>query len=158
MAMAACFLVAFWVGSVLHHGRLETAATPDGAASQVATIKTAKPVKDAALRTQRAVAAAPTQRPSSPDPWRVVTVASPSGSAHGEPLRVPAVERDAIDQQWAKSVPPAMPDDVMQAFHRSGHEIEQHRELVPVPLRDGRQLVLPVDHVNVHYVGNDDTY
>ena len=35
-----------------------------------------------------------------------------------------------------------------------GHQIEQQREFVPVPLKDGRQLVVPVDRVNVRYIGN----
>jgi hypothetical protein len=80
----------------------------------------------------------------------MVTVAAPAGS----PVRVPAVERENIDPQWLKNMPPAIPDDVRQAFNRTGHQVEQQRELVPVPLQDGRQLVVPVDQVKVHYVGD----
>ena len=86
----------------------------------------------------------------------MVTVAAPGGSANaGAALRVPAVERDKIDPEWLRSLPSAIPDDVMQALNRTGHQIEQQRELVPVPLQDGRQLVVPVDQVKVHYVGNE---
>ena len=85
----------------------------------------------------------------------MVTVSAPAARpAPGPSLRLPAVERDNIDPQWLRSLPPAIPDDVMQALSRTGHQIEQHRELVPVPLKDGRQLVVPVDQVDVHYVGN----
>jgi hypothetical protein len=86
----------------------------------------------------------------------MVTVSQPaSAGGPGSSFSVPAVERDNIDPQWLRSFPPAVPDDVLQAFHRTGHEVEQHRELVPVPMKDGRRLVVPVDQVDVHYVGNE---
>jgi hypothetical protein len=89
----------------------------------------------------------------------MVTVAAPGEAVNaGATLRVPAVERNKVDQEWLQKLPPAVPDDVMQAFNRTGHRIEQQTELVPVRLQDGRQLVVPVDQVKVHYVGNGDTY
>jgi hypothetical protein len=131
LAMAACFLAVFWVGTQMRR------------AGQVAgTVDMAR------------LAPASTPDMQQPNPWRTVTVATPAGSS----LSIPAVERDNIDPQWLRRVPPAMPDDVMRAFVRAGHQIEQHRELVPVPLKDGRQLVVPVDQVDVHYVGNNETY
>ena len=69
-------------------------------------------------------------------------------------FELPAVERDNIDPQWLQELPPAIPDDVLQAFNRTGHQVQQHRELVPVPLKDGRRLVVPVDQVDIHYTGN----
>jgi hypothetical protein len=46
-----------------------------------------------------------------------------------------------------------VPADVLQAFQRMGHQVEQQRELVPVEMQDGRRLVVPVDKVEVHFVG-----
>ena len=85
----------------------------------------------------------------------MVTVSAPAdGQQPRSAIEVPAVERENIDEQWRRSVPPAIPDNVLQALARTGHQIEQQREFVPVPLKDGRQLVVPVDRVKVHYVGN----
>ena len=89
-------------------------------------------------------------------PWHVVTVAAQSDGQHATPvMNVPAVERNNVDEQWLRSTPSAIPDNVLQALDRTGHKVEQQRELVSVPLKDGRQLVVPVDRVKVHYVGNE---
>ena len=88
-------------------------------------------------------------------PWRWVTVSAPgNGTQEGVSFQVPAVERDGIDEQWLRSMPPAIPDNVLQALSRTGHQVQQRRQLVPVPLNDGRQLIVPVDQVELHYVGN----
>ncbi len=72
----------------------------------------------------------------------------------GPSINLPAIERDRLDKDWMQSVPPAIPEKVREALARTGHEVQQRRELVPVQLKDGRQLVMPVDQVDVHYVGN----
>ena len=52
-------------------------------------------------------------------------------------------------------LPTQFPDDVLQALNRTGHSVEQHREMIPVPMSDGRRLIVPIDQVDVHYVGNE---
>jgi hypothetical protein len=150
-AMAACFFVAFWIGSAVHRSQLE----PSDAPGQIAKTMVLKPAVVESPQTSQNLAGMATPRASAGQPWRMVTVSSPANSGGGAALRVPAVERNNIDERWAESMPPAVPEDVMRALNRSGHEIEQHREYVPVPLRDGRQLVMPVDQVKVRYVGSD---
>jgi hypothetical protein len=145
VAMAASFLLAFWVGSHLRDTSPERRPTRVPAIGEIASTAGIQP---APVRLGRQV------QPTA-NPWKMVTVSAPSGSENAaSSMRLPAVERDNIDQQWLRSVPPAMPDDVQQAFRRSGHQVEQNRELVPVPLQDGRQMVVPVDNVKVRYVGN----
>ena len=92
--------------------------------------------------------------PSPNGPWQMVTLTAPSAAADGAaPLRLPAVERQNVDEAWLRSLPPAIPDDVLQALSRNGYKIQQKRELVPVPMKDGRRLVVPVDQVELHYIG-----
>lgn len=92
---------------------------------------------------------------SSAKPWRIVNVFAPGRDGKpGPSISLPAIERDRIDKQWLQSIPPAIPQNVREALARTGHQIKQRRELVPVPLKDGRQLVMPVDQIDVHYVGN----
>jgi hypothetical protein len=124
LAMAGCFLIVFLAVSHLQKG-----AQRPGTIGETAL--------------------APPKSKETNNPWRVVTVAGPKGE-----LKVPAIERDNIDQQWIRSLPSAVPDEVLQAFNRTGHQVEQHREFVPVSLQDGRRAVVPVDQVDIHYVGN----
>jgi hypothetical protein len=128
-AMAACFLAAFWIGSTMKQTRV---GRPDIQG-------------EIAGNMQR-----PPERQSPSSPWQAVTVSAPTGST----LNLPARERRRVDPQWLQNLPPSIPSDVLQAFNRTGHQIEQHRELVPVPMNNGRRLVVPVDQVDVHYVGN----
>jgi hypothetical protein len=81
-----------------------------------------------------------------------VTVSN--GQQPGASFNLPAIERDNVDEQWLRSLPPAIPENVRQALSRTGHQVQQRRELVPVPMQDGRRLIVPVDQVEVHYVGN----
>jgi anti-sigma factor RsiW len=89
--------------------------------------------------------------PASASPWRVVTLTSPDNPSN--PIRLPAMERKRIDDNWLRSFPNALPSDVLRALERTGHSVQQSRELLPVPLDDGRRLVVPVDQVEVHSVG-----
>jgi hypothetical protein len=150
LAMAASFLLVFWVGSHLPHARPVSPVAGGGAPSQLASahhppLTPLHTVQDGG----RFVQIGP-PRPMSPSGLKTVAVSAPTGSS----LRVPAVERNTIDPGWLQSLPAPMPEDVRQAFSRSGHEVQQHRELVPVQLNDGRRMVVPVDQVDVHYVGN----
>jgi hypothetical protein len=144
LAMAASLLLALWAGAALQRTRSVSPVAPTGtgAIGEVAS---------AAVNRQ------PITVPSQPasNPWRLVTVSSPSGTKDANTsFEVPAMERDNIDQQWLQNLPSAIPDNVMQAFNRTGHQVQQHRELVPVPLNDGRRLIVPVDNVDIHYTGN----
>jgi hypothetical protein len=137
-AMAASFLAALWLGTAAQRNWSDHRG--NGPSPMIAANQQVRP------------SMTPIESHASPaNPWHMVAVSAPSV---GRQLQVPAVERDNVDEQWRKSVPPAIPDNVMQALARTGHQIEQQREYMPVPLQDGRQLVVPVDRVNVRYVGN----
>ena len=155
-AMAASFLVAMWLGTLAHQAWMVQSRVPSGGTiGQFAGLtKGFAPLVEASQSQRRLVSSYPRAGGGS-SPWHVVTVSAPSDGQHPQAaIQVPAVERNNIDEQWLRSVPPAIPDNVLQALARTGHQIEQQREFVPVPLKDGRQLVVPVDRVNVSYVGN----
>jgi hypothetical protein len=69
-------------------------------------------------------------------------------------IQVPFVDDPAISADWLAERSSAMPLEVLKDLQRSGHQVEQSRQLVPVDLHDGRRVVVPVDHLNIHYVGN----
>jgi hypothetical protein len=142
LAMAASFLVAMWLGTVVRDVWQGHRGVPGGSASpQVAQQNEPQPFTNPG--------------PLPDGPWRMVTVSAPSvGTGPNASFSLPAVERDSIDDQWLGSLPPAIPENVRQALSRAGHEVQQRRALVPIPLNDGRRLIVPVDEVDVNYVGN----
>jgi anti-sigma factor RsiW len=140
LAVAATFLLALWLGTIVQYGRVVPPAAPSN--SGLAAVTGSTPNRSAA-------------GPSALNPWQVVTVSTPPGSQDGgRSFDVPAMERDNVDPQWLQNLPPAIPDNVLQAFSRTGHHVQQHRELVPIPLNDGRRLIMPVDQVDIQPVGN----
>jgi hypothetical protein len=156
-AMAASFLLALWAGNLAHRAWVGRMPGPAGMSSMgdVAQMNKGFSPVIAVNDPERSVGSLPAQSGNNSMPWHLVTVSATSDGQHSRPaIQVPAVERNNIDEQWLRSVPPAIPDNVLQALARTGHQIEQQREFVPVPLKDGRQLVVPVDRVNVRYIGN----
>ncbi|MEN6496159.1 MAG: hypothetical protein ABFD16_17905 [Thermoguttaceae bacterium] len=96
---------------------------------------------------------APPQQPSRPEangPWQTVSLPVAQGDS---PLQVPATERDSLDD-WHGNPPPAIPEAMLQALEKSGLRVEMERQLMPFPMKDGRQLVVPVDQVELHPVSN----
>ena len=91
---------------------------------------------------------------ASNDPWRVVTLTGSDASGVPQSVRLPAQERRQLDANSWQGEAGSIPPEIAQALKDSGHEIQQSRQLMPVPLQDGRKLVVPVDQVDVHYVGN----
>jgi hypothetical protein len=155
LAMAASFLVALFLSSyvqrVWHQGGwgagppLETVASIGGSA---VVGPSAVPSPDVAL-------AAAGRSAAQPGRWETVTLSMPGGSQGGrQAIELPVVERESIDDAWLQSLPAVVPADVLKALERTGHRIRQQRELLPLEMNDGRRLVVPVDQVEVHYVGN----
>jgi len=149
LAMAASFAAALLVASWFQQGRMPV-GRPAGAdpGNQVAAIPTPGNQPTGPM-------GGPRGTPSPNGPWQMVTLTSPSAATDDAgALRLPAVERQDVDEAWLHSLPPAIPDDVLQALSRNGYKIQQKRELVPVPMKDGRRLMVPVDQVELHYIGN----
>lgn len=152
-AMAASFLVALLLGTLTrdiwvgHSNNL--GPTGSVASNTNNTQSTPRPI-----RPEAELARATPKTSAASNPWHTVTVSTQSDGKPRPLINVPAVERDNVDEQWLRSMPAAVPDNVVQALNRTGHQIETRREMVPVPLKDGRRLVVPVDQVDVHYVGN----
>lgn len=90
-----------------------------------------------------------------PSPWRMVTLSVPNGDQRtSQSIRLPAMERDRLDESWLNSLPGPLSSDVLQMLRQTGHQVEHSRELLPVPLQDGRKLVIPIDQIEVRPVGN----
>jgi hypothetical protein len=149
LAMAASFLIALGLGAYFRGfwSRLETTAN----LAQMAVTLPSMPQSGPSVPP----GSVDSPGPVSPEIWQTVALPVADGSGGStESVPLPARVADHLDPQWLESFPPAMPRDVISALRESGHEVQQQRQLVPFPLQDGRRLVVPVDQVEVRYVGN----
>jgi hypothetical protein len=88
-------------------------------------------------------------------PWQYVSLHAPALTGNDEPLRLPAMPRERLDDEYLKTIPDPVPSNIRQAFERTGHVVRTNRVYVPVKLKDGRQLVVPVDQIDVKSEPND---
>lgn len=139
LAVAACFAMAFGLGVLVRPAWRGVVPGLDQVARQVPQ---APGKADVGPRGSLV---------DSASPWRMVTLTGTDAS--DDPIRLPAVERNRIDDAWLGSLPAAVPPDVLRALERTGHSVRQSRQLMPVPMEDGRRLVVPVDQVEVRPVG-----
>ena len=140
LAMAASFFVALALGIHWRGGDITTALSPAGPRPGVAS-----PGMLAGQERQAVVVASP---------WQLVTLAAKSGGPGGpQSFQLPAIAADRLDDAWLRSIPTPVSPDVLQALEQSGHTVQQRRELLPVEMMDGRRLVVPVDQVDIHFVG-----
>jgi hypothetical protein len=87
--------------------------------------------------------------PLAPDSssWQMVGLPA-TGDGNGAMI-IPAAQRDRLDDQWMKNLPPAMPENVLRAFERTGHRVERQHNLVPMQMDDGRVLIVPVEQMEI---------
>ena len=136
LAAAASFLLAFWVSNA---SRTFWQGNVGGSRPEPQIAAKAGPSEPGV------------EQPAAP--WRMVTFDVPDGGGVRN-VRLPAVEQDRLDDAWLRSVPGPIPNDLRRALERTGHQVSESRRLMPVPMQDGRRLVVPVDQVEVRYVGN----
>lgn len=91
---------------------------------------------------------APRIKEKSDGPLGNLTLVVNDGNAQGEEIRVPVFDAsDAAERLTFE--PSGIPADVRQTLERTGHRVEELRQLVPVSLQDGRQIVLPVEQYRI---------
>jgi len=66
---------------------------------------------------------------------------------------IPIFAGPGVSQRWLLEQPPPVSEHDRVIWQRQGYELEQKRKLLSVPLADGRRATVPVDHVQVRYVG-----
>jgi hypothetical protein len=146
LAMAATFLVAvglgMWLGWLQHGSRLFPIAQNGSGGPK--GIEQSPPPEVVRLTDEGHLG-----------PWRTVQVALP-GEVDGdaEMVDLPARECESLDARWLDNLPAAIPPAVVQALQEYGFQVWQQRNLLPLRTQDGRPLLVPVERVEVRYVGN----
>jgi hypothetical protein len=88
---------------------------------------------------------APTTLVSHNQPLGKVQLAVNRGAGE-EPTMVDVpVYDEASASQLLINSRPALPEDLVQALEAEGHQVDLQRQFLPVPLDDGRQMMLPVE-------------
>lgn len=87
---------------------------------------------------------------SEPQPQGMMTVQA----ADGSPVELPVYEASYGNQKMLSVDGTSVPPEVIRALRSRGHEVKQQRRLWPIDLGDGRQIIVPVDQVDVQYVGD----
>ncbi len=152
LAVAASFQVAFVLGMHVRSGPAGPGnrGLPDDSLASAAVGEA-----DAGHTSRQATVPAPPGPPAvSPGQWQLVTLQGPAGP-EGETatIQLPAVERETYDEHLFENLPSAVPERLLQALRQRGLEVRQERQILNMELRDGRQLVVPTDRVQVRYVG-----
>jgi hypothetical protein len=139
LAMAASFALAFTLGMLVRFpagdagaGPRDVVITPPGGDAKSVEYVGSKGSPEA-------------------DAWRTFTVTVPGQPGQAD---VPFLATDGFDPEWLLKQPDAVSPDFQRQLHKKGLYVDQHRQLVPVPMDDGGQLFLPVDQVEVRYVGH----
>ncbi|HUT92829.1 MAG TPA: hypothetical protein VMY37_25270 [Thermoguttaceae bacterium] len=153
VAMAASFILALGLGVAfqdigrpgpeLGPSRIEIAGGPQ------------QPEASASKAVEPQIPPGPSAPPAAPDhAWQLVSVPVGTGPDGTQSIQVPAREGDRVDEQWMDRFAPTIPAELAEALKQQGRELRWSRQLVPFPLEDGQQLVVPLEQVELHYVGN----
>lgn len=158
LAMAACFFAALGLGMGLRQCwlALRGPVLLRGAVPQPESIAGLGAEQQGPSPAGPAVQpAAPAPAQAAPGPMRWVTLYMPGGT-DGEQIAVqlPTLEQDELDAGVWEGGFAQPPKELIEALRRLGIELRQRRELVPLRMPDGHQLVLPVEEVQFHYVGS----
>lgn len=90
-------------------------------------------------------AAVPTTLVSQNEPLGKVQLAVKRGADEEPTLLDVPVYDEASASQLLINARPALPEDLVQALEAEGHLVDLQRQFLPVPLDDGRQMMLPVE-------------
>lgn len=157
LAMAASFLLALGLGLVIRGGwpagggqapSGDVAESQPPAAGLPAPVAPDEPVRLAADAAPVAVSRAPAQRP-----WQMVRIPVRQQEGNVQWIEVPAVASDRVDDGWLSGTPAPLTPEVLRDLRAAGLDVRQSRQLVPMPMEGGGRVVVPVDDVDVQYVG-----
>jgi hypothetical protein len=137
LTMGACFLIALALGMGLRGNMSRGGHGPN---SEVTTTTNVFPLNRSATQ-------------SSGDQWELVPIVADSPNGRRETVNIPAVHRDSLDERMLAEIPDVIPPEIRRSLEQAGHQIEEHRQVVPVQMNDGRRLMVPVNNVQIHFVG-----
>jgi hypothetical protein len=155
LAMAASFMAALVLGGLVQ--AIRNPATPGGGPGSDALSERPAPEAQAgkAGPAENLPPGSPGKLASAPPKlWLVELPGAAGPEGEGQTIRLPIMERDQLGENWPDSLPTPMSPELLEHLQKAGLRVEQRRKLLPWTMKDGRRLVVPVDEVDLHYVGN----
>jgi hypothetical protein len=154
-AMAASFFLALYLGTRLQeawHG----GAVDEPGLTIVADKQNPEKSIPQADNEQSLMAQSEPSADAVSGPWQTVTLSLPAGpEGDRQSIDLPVTEQTNIDESWLQSLSlSAFPPELIQALQQNGYQLRQQQAILPLQMNDGRQLVVPVDQLEVQYVGN----
>lgn len=153
-AMAACFLLAFASGMAIDR----TARRPPDPAPVTATpthVAEARPETPTPKEEEIAIAELAPAATEVNVPYHYVSIlAEDPASGKHESIRLPVVPQEYLGEGWPDRLPAVLPNRVVRSLQRRGHDVVQHRRLIPFQAADGSRVVFPVDEVEFVPVAN----
>lgn len=149
LAMAASFLIAFGLGLVLRDAR--NASETDAPA--MAAVNAEQSTRPGSF--PDAIALSDKQPLGDSDLSDVDPVGEAYAADDFDEIWLPANWGTNAESQLSGGTTQAVPEQVQRSLRRLGHAVETHRSLWPVDLKNGRRVVVPVEEVEIRYVGTD---
>ena len=147
LALAACVVIALGLGIMLGD-RFSENSNPVANQPRVKDRNDLQPYTKL-NPTERPPTEAPVNEPTT-EPQRQAPTEAVAVRGGGELQVLPVA---AGSDPWQHVSGSAIPPDVRRALERMGHRVESRRNLVTVPLSNGQEVIVPVEDVEVHYVG-----
>ncbi len=153
-AMAVCFLLAFASGITIDR----TARRPADPVAVTATppqVVEPSPETPAPEQNEIEIAKPSPAATESNVPYQYVSIpAEDPDSGKQESIRLPVVPQEYLGEGWPDRLPAVLSDRVVRSLQRRGHDVVQHRRLIPFQTADGSRVVFPVDEVELVPVAN----
>jgi hypothetical protein len=71
------------------------------------------------------------------------------------PAEIPILTGPGMTQRWLSEQPPPISEHNQAVWQSRGYQVDQRRQVLSFQLGDGRQAAVPVDHVQLRYVGQE---
>lgn len=152
LAMAASFFVAFALGIVLRGAWQQGGARP--AASGASDRAFAEALEARRAQATAAADARAHSLPATAPAADVAAVENPLPADDAAEIWLP-VDLTNTEGDLELNPGPAVPQRVLDSLRRLGHRVETHRSLWPVELKNGKRALVPVDEVEIRYVGGE---
>jgi len=80
---------------------------------------------------------------------------APPSTEQPEPVRVPLLAGPGLDERWLRGRSPALPGSLRRQWEDKGFRVQERRHLVSLEVEQGRFVAIPVNDVDIEYVGLD---